>query len=78
MIYWLMDRRYIKIVDPESFAEIAEYESRIGFLKAKAARKGRAMWYPHENEGLRLPHYHIDGSWFQGSTTAIASAANPP
>ena len=67
MIYYRMDRRYIKIVDPESFAAIAEYESRVEFFKAQTARKGRAMWYPFENEGLRLPHYLIDGSWIQNA-----------
>ena len=71
MLYWLMDRRYMEMVNPVGMAEIMHYESKIESFRHTQARKGmvlpnyeRLMGAPAEGTqkhltklGLRL-QYH--------------------
>lgn len=70
MLYWLMDRRYMELVNPQMFAEIVGYENKIESVRARQERKGkvlpsysRLMGAPGEGThqhltklGLRLQH----------------------
>ena len=80
MLYWVMDRRYMEIVNPEMFAEIVGYEGKIESVRERQARKGhvlpsysRLMGAPAEGThkhltklGLRL-QYHTP-TWLGGVT----------